>query len=406
MSFSYGGELLYLATETNLTAFALSDILIEVQPITSKIIRGNTSHPILIQGFVREIGGGSSIFENLTISLSWGESNLPLQGGPWDNPGTLNFQMRAKAPEFLPPGKNIVTIKVGSDSSRFLNGASKDIEIMVMIEVDFTLSSIELSTGQRVIRGTVNATARDTGSPVEGLSMTAMLMNGTTTHFSMSRLTDADGVFEYEFKSLSPLPPLSDTSSWGRLSVMLDSDSDFIDARSLAYLPSGGILIEYEEGAPDSLFGTAMLGGVFILVVAAALVSVVAVLSRRRKAAIKELAGVFSYTADLLASGDEFRKAIFKCYGRLCDVLMRRGFLRRDFETVREFEIAIRNALPISEASLVALDRIFEEARYSSHVLGSLHRENAQMALASVLQEIEEMQEIPQRSTPLIEVED
>jgi hypothetical protein len=268
-----------------------------------------------------------------------------------------------------------VTIKVGSDQSRFLNGASKDIEIMVMIEVDFTLSSIELSTGQRVIRGTVNATARDTGSPVEGLSMTAMLMNGTTAHFSMSRLTDADGVFEYEFKSLSPLPPLSDTSSWGRLSVMLDSDSDFIDARSLAYLPSGGIQIEYEDDAPDSLFGTAMLGIVFILVVAAALVSVVAVLSRRRKAAIKELAGVFSYTADMLASGDEFRKAIFKCYERLCAVLMRRGFLRRDFETVREFEIAIRNALPISEASLVALDRIFEEARYSSHVLGGLHRE-------------------------------
>ena len=108
----------------------------------------------------------------------------------------------------------------------------------------------------------------------------------------------------------------------------------------------------------------------------------------------------------MLASGDEFRKAIFECYGRLCAVLMRRGFLRRDFETVREFEIAIRNALPISEASLVALDRIFEEARYSSHVLGSVHRENAQMALASVLQEIEELQEIPQRSTPLIEVED
>ncbi len=405
VSFSYEGEFLYLATEANLTAFVLSDILIEVQPITSKIIRGNTSHSILIQGFVREIGGDSSIFENLTISLSWGEINLPLQGGPWDNPGTMNFQMRAKAQEFLPPGKNIVTIKIESDQSRFLNGASTDIEIMVMIEVDFTLSSIELSTGQRVIRGTVNATARDTGSPVEGLSMTAMLMNGSTAHFFISRLTDADGVFEYEFKSLSPLPPLSDTSSWGRLSVMLDSDSDFIDARSLAYLPSGGILIEYEEDASDSLFGTAMLGFVFILVVAAALVSVAAVLTRRRKAAIKELAGVFSYTADMLASGDEFRKAIFNCYARLCAVLLRRGFLRRDFETVREFEIAIRNALPINETSLVALDRIFEEARYSSHVLGGLHRENAQIALASVLQEIEELQEIPQRNTPPIEAE-
>ena len=35
---------------------------------------------------------------------------------------------------------------------------------------------------------------------------------------------------------------------------------------------------------------------------------------------------------------------------------MRNGFLRRDFETVREFEMAIRKALPIGEDALVALD--------------------------------------------------
>ena len=69
--------------------------------------------------------------------------------------------------------------------------------------------------------------------------------------------------------------------------------------------------------------------------------------------------------------------------------LTRRGFLRRNFETVREFEMAIRGALPISEASLVSLDRIFEEARYSSHVLGDAHRDNAQLALSSVVDEIE-----------------
>jgi len=405
ISFSYGGEFLYLPTEANLTVFALSDVLIEVQPITSKIIRGNISHSILIQGFVREIGGDSSIFENLTISLSWGESALPLQTGPWDNPNTMNFQMKAKAQELMPPGKNIVTIKIGPDQSRFLNGASKDIEITVVIEVDFTLSSIELSTGQRVIRGIVNVTARDTGSPVEGLSMIAMLQNGTTSHFSMSRLTDAEGTFEYEFKALSPLPPLSDISSWGRLSVMLDSDSDFIDARSLAYLPREGVQIGYEEDSSDPFFGPVVFGLVSILVIAVLITSVFVVLSHRRKTAIKELADVFSYTADVLASGDEFRKAIFECYQKLCAVLMRSGFLRRDFETVREFEIAIRNALPISESSLISLDRIFEEARYSSHELGGDHRENAKIALASVLREIEELQEIPQRSTKAIEAE-
>jgi hypothetical protein len=84
---------------------------------------------------------------------------------------------------------------------------------------------------------------------------------------------------------------------------------------------------------------------------------------------------------------------------------MRRGFLRRNFETVREFEYAIREALPISEASLVPLDRIFEEARYSSHVLGDTHRDNAQLALSSVMQEIESIQDIPARDL-LLEIED
>ena len=82
---------------------------------------------------------------------------------------------------------------------------------------------------------------------------------------------------------------------------------------------------------------------------------------------------------------------------------MRNGFLRRDFETVREFEMAIRKALQISEQALIALDRIFEEARYSSHRLGEGHRENAQMALQTVLQEIDQMQEVPDRENSELE---
>ena len=279
-------------------------------------------------------------------------------------------------------------------------------EITVLIEVDFTFSSIELSEGQRVIRGTVNATAVDTGEPVEGLSLTAILLNGTTSHFSVSKLTNEDGVFEYEFKSLSPLPPLSDTSSWGKLSIMVGSSSDLIDARSLAKLPTGGILVAYEDESSSSIISTAAYGLAASLVAAIAIALGIVIVNRRKKAAIKELAGIFNQTAEMLASGDEFRKAIFECYERLCSVLMRRGFLRRNFETVREFEVAIRDAIPIREESLMALDRIFEEARYSSHVLGGSHRENAQLALSSVLQEIEELEDIPKRNIPLQNSED
>ena len=119
---------------------------------------------------------------------------------------------------------------------------------------------------------------------------------------------------------------------------------------------------------------------------------------RKAESAAKEIADIFSYTAELLAAGDSKREAIFQCYESLVHVLMGRGFLRRDFETVREFEMAIRSALPISEQALLSLDRIFEEARYSSHVLGNQHRESAQMALNSVLQEIDQLEDVPSRS--------
>ena len=130
---------------------------------------------------------------------------------------------------------------------------------------------------------------------------------------------------------------------------------------------------------------TAMFA-VFSLIAAAIVVSLGAMLAnRRKKTAIKELANIFGQTVEMLASGDEYRKAIFICYENLCSTLMKGGFLRRNFETVREFETAIRKALPISEAALISLDRIFEEARYSSHVLGDSHRDNAQLALSSVM---------------------
>ena len=76
---------------------------------------------------------------------------------------------------------------------------------------------------------------------------------------------------------------------------------------------------------------------------------------------------------------------------------MQNGFLRRDFETVREFEMAIRQALPIRESALEALDQVFEEARYSSHEMGDSHKAAAQEALSNVVSEIQNMAEIPAR---------
>ena len=155
------------------------------------------------------------------------------------------------------------------------------------------------------------------------------------------------------------------------------------------------VTIEYEVTEQSSILES-LLYGSLLLILLIGIAGSGLYYQRRRNATIDELAGIFSYTAELLAAGDEFREAIYNCYESLCQILMRRGFLRRDFETVREFEIAIRSALPISEQSLISLDRIFEEARYSSHVLGEGHSKMLK-CLNAVLQEIDQLQDIPVR---------
>ncbi len=407
VEFSFAGETFYLPVEYNLTVYSRADIEVEVFPNNLYIIRGDPTAPIKLQGRILEIGGDSNVMSNMSISLKWEDSLLPLSGDPWPEDGTEHFGLITNAIQVMPPGPLTLVITVEPDGSRYLNGASLEVEVDILISViyRFTPDSLFISEGQRIINGAVNVTALDTGQPVENFPISAYLVNSTcdqrhtSTHFSVVGLTNQDGLFTYEFESFTGLPSFHNQTFWGGLRVCFSTDSEFVDPINKTWLANfhGGIDITYEKQSAKAFGFTTMIGLILIAILLA--VGAAMLVRRRRKATIDQLAGVFSYTAELLAAGDEVREAIFNCYESLCQILMSRGFLRRDFETVREFEIAIRNALPISEQALVALDRIFEEARYSSHVLGEPHRQNAQMALSTVLQEIDELQEFPERDS-------
>ena len=86
--------------------------------------------PSLIQGLIREVGGDSAIFGNVSLELLWGESRSADNIRALGQSNTMNFQIRAKAQEYMNPGENTVTILAEADQSRFLNGASKDVEIL------------------------------------------------------------------------------------------------------------------------------------------------------------------------------------------------------------------------------------------------------------------------------------
>ena len=405
--FSFAGETFYLPTQYNLTVYSRADIDVEVFPNNLYIIRGDPTAPIKLQGRILEIGGDSNVMSNMSISLKWEDSLLPLSGDPWPEDGTEHFGLITNAIQVMPPGPLTLVITVEPDGSRYLNGATLEVEVDILISVvyRFTPDSLYISEGQKFINGAVNVSAFDTGQPVENFPLSAYLVNSTcsqrhtSTHFSVVGLTNQDGLFTYEFESFTGLPSFHNQTFWGGLRVCFSTDSEYVDPINKTWLANfhGGLEVTYEKQSAQAFGFTTILGLALIAILLAA--GAAMLVRRRRKATIDQLAGVFSYTAELLAAGDEVREAIFNCYESLCQILMSRGFLRRDFETVREFEIAIRNALPISDQALVALDRIFEEARYSSHVLGEPHRQNAQMALSTVLQEIDELQEFPERDS-------
>jgi hypothetical protein len=92
---------------------------------------------------------------------------------------------------------------------------------------------------------------------------------------------------------------------------------------------------------------------------------------------LKSLKKIIKKAADQLEAGNPYSYIIFKAYQKLGAHLRRYGFMRRDADTFREFEDAVRTALPIDERSLDAFLDILEEARYSKHVIGENHKQKA-----------------------------
>lgn len=108
-----------------------------------------------------------------------------------------------------------------------------------------------------------------------------------------------------------------------------------------------------------------------------------------RKRRLKSLKKIIKKAADQLEAGNPYSYIIFKAYQKLGAHLRRYGFMRRDADTFREFEDAVRAALPIDERSLDSFLDILEEARYSKHVIGESHKQKAIGCLRGVESSLE-----------------
>jgi hypothetical protein len=93
--------------------------------------------------------------------------------------------------------------------------------------------------------------------------------------------------------------------------------------------------------------------------------------------------------------------------------MKRYGYMRRESETFREFEDAIRNALPIDQAAMDDFIVVLEEARYSSHEMGEQDRDRAinalrrvQFSLEKIVFSEEQMQQLQAKAAELSTADD
>ncbi|RJU90761.1 MAG: DUF4129 domain-containing protein, partial [Candidatus Poseidoniales archaeon] len=404
----FEGTEAHLGAQATSTATVWSNARITIDETSSNIVVRSDSvfSPILLTGSVAEIGGQGEVFNNVTLYLGNASNCLEQNDGArcldglevvWSNG---NFSLTATAPVFLSPGAQYLHLETPRHDEHYLNSASVSHPIFVKINAEILIIPFDvIEDKQEDIGGSILVTAKDTLQGVEGITVTIYLYseNGTQLSTPIQPLTDSDGVAAFEFNSD---PPYGDSDFWGEvyMEILINDprlSQQTLDEFALEY--GEAITPSYEYQVDESQLPS---WAYLVTLILLSLIVAGVVMYRRRKSSelLEEAAEVFAYTAELLAAGDSVRESIFTCYQNLCSIFQERGFLRRDFETVREFEMAIRQAMPqISEDSLLALDNMFEQARYSRDEMGEQHQTAATQALGRMGEEISNLTKVPPR---------
>ncbi|MDE0708507.1 MAG: hypothetical protein OSB33_06110, partial [Candidatus Poseidoniales archaeon] len=398
----YTGDSSWLGSERNVTVTTWADVNIQITFVSDNSIRSDSTHPIRIEGRIDEIGGNGNSLTNLALVLMNGNTSLPTSSLIWDNL-TGGFVIEFTADRYITPGDLTLELSSERDDSRHLNSANTSAELFLRVRATFEVEYETVIWGGHSINGSVIVRDYYSSQAIPGIAIEAHLRNDSQTdpfEMFLAGFTNEGGVWAFEFSIPESLPPLSDQGHWGTLHLQFNSSSAELSDESKQNLARDLYALQYETQSDTSESVSFWVYGLVTIIITAAIAGAWILYARRRDT-IDELSEIFSYTAELLAAGDAIREAIFHCYEELCGVLMSHGQLRRDFETVREFEMAIRKAMPtLSDEALTALDNMFEIARYSRQELGDAHRSQATVALQRAIAEIQNANQMPAAAAP------
>ena len=275
------------------------------------------------------------------------------------------------------------------DTSNVLNGSHMDIVVLVRSRID-----LQVKTSWSY----VNDNGKDTGDPIFGeIALLRDRLNLAVENeevFFVREYWDSESlewVVEGRNESYTNEQGVA-SFEWAFAGQTCDNEPCSGDWRIKAYYPGSTFFAEstenitlevhYKESAvtdsSEGIFTPTTIMALVIVLLGALVAGVMyyqRVVARRQ---VEALRGILTDTMLQLQAANEYIAIIFDCYKQLVKHFRRHGFMKKVYETTREFESAVRGAFHMVPADqLDAFVAIFEEARYSDHEIGPSHRDRA-----------------------------
>ena len=282
------------------------------------------------------------------------------------------------------------------DTSNVLNGSHMDIVVLVRSRVDLEIKtswervgSNGLDTNDPVIGEVVLVRNRlDLAVENQEIFFVREYWDQTTQEWIADgrneTFTNEQGIASFEWPFAGKTCGGADCAGKWRIKAYYP-DSTFFS------LYSGNITmnVDYMKGTvsdqSDGIFTPSTIIALIIVLLGAAIAGVMyyqRVVARRQ---VEALRGILTDTMLQLKAANEYIAIIFDCYKQLVKHFRRHGFMKKVYETTREFESAVRGAFHMLPADqLDAFIAIFEEARYSDHDIGPSHRDRAVSTLNEI----------------------
>ena len=292
------------------------------------------------------------------------------------------------------------------DSSNVLNGSHMDIVVLVRSRVDLqvktswsALNDNGVDEGEEVF-GEVALLRDRLDLAVEGQEVLFIreYWNGTEwiEEGINESITSEQGVasFSWKFSKECDDPDENPCDGDWRIRAYYPGSTLFAESTNITHE------VHHHESEITESAGFCVLGlclddnpstiMAFVIVLLAGLIAGVMyyqrVVARRQ---VEALRGILTDTMLQLQAANEYIAIIFDCYKQLVKHFRRHGFMKKVYETTREFESAVRGAFHMVPADqLDGFIAIFEEARYSDHEIGPSHRDRAIATLNAITQSL------------------